>query len=76
MTRKEYLQNQTEAIMNGEILPILKKRIEDGDETINHKVGVIALLYGCGRMNPLKALMELSRLLTDEEFEKITKEVE
>lgn len=60
MTRKEYIQQEVESVINGKLLPAIKEKYESNNkEAIVPLVNGIAFLYSVGRLEPLQVLCYL-----------------
>lgn len=73
MTRKEYLQEETEKKINDLYQNYVLK--QELSEEKKNELGMIGFLYSCGRIEPLDMLVFMSRELSEENYKKWLNEV-
>ena len=73
MTRIEYLV-EVAGNWTNKIVSVLNQRENPNKEEIN-KMNLKGFLYQCGRISPLEYLCELARILTEDEWNQVKKEV-
>ena len=71
MTREEYFKKQVEELVNNDILPILKEREKDMSQAEINLINNQAFFYSVDRVHPLQVIITLSRLLNDDEYNRI-----
>ena len=71
MTREQWMTDKIYEFTNENILPIFKAKEKTMEQSQVNKINNLIFFAQCDRKHPMQILMEMARMLTDDEFKQV-----